>query len=353
MADQRADRRVYLDRVAADLRLPPESTSDVVDELRAHLDDAIAGLEAEGLASALAEREAIARLGDPTTLAVGIRRARQTDRRLLVAAGYGVLAAVRGAFWGYLFAFAIVILAVALSAVAIQVLVTVLDMEGYSWADMSGLLTVPYAVFATGYAGYLVPPVVARHSDRRVADVRWPIAIVGGLVVGLISCFVIRLDMTAMLALALASTPFAFAGGSLLARDDGVERPARIRLDWRTIAIVGTLSAVAISLVAITTLRPLPTDGPGTQGELPTTGPWQYPQAADDVQWSSSSGTTATTSYGMTVTFNDGMPVDWHDLRVEAWPSDDRGIPTPGVEAPVFVVPMTEMTDVPGTYEAF
>ena len=86
------------------MRLSDALDREVVEELAGHIDDSVHALEAEGLDPSMARREALARLGDPDELASGLRRARQTRRRLLVAAGYGVVASLNGAFWAYLFA---------------------------------------------------------------------------------------------------------------------------------------------------------------------------------------------------------------------------------------------------------
>ena len=93
--------------MAGRLRLPDEEATDVLEELRSHLAESAAGLVGEGLTAEQAERESIARLGNPDALADGIRTARQTRRRMLAAAGAGVIAATSGLFWGYLFAFAL------------------------------------------------------------------------------------------------------------------------------------------------------------------------------------------------------------------------------------------------------
>src|SRR5918998_505750 len=67
---------------------------------RARVADVTEGLRAEGLSEEHAEREALARLGSPDALADEIRRAHQTTRRALAAAGAGVVAAAQGGFLG-------------------------------------------------------------------------------------------------------------------------------------------------------------------------------------------------------------------------------------------------------------
>ena len=129
MSDPRADRDAYLERVAAQLRLADDDAQDVLEELRGHLAETFAGLLDEGLTTDQAERESIARLGDPGELANGIRRARQTRRRLLAAAGAGVMAGVGSVVWGSILAWALTTVA---SVVAVIVMSVVL-----SWLHLS------------------------------------------------------------------------------------------------------------------------------------------------------------------------------------------------------------------------
>lgn len=85
------DRDAFLRRVDARLPFITEQREAVLEELRGHLDESVAGLIDSGWDPIGAEEEALRRLGDPDALARDIGRAQQTNRRLLAAAGAGVL----------------------------------------------------------------------------------------------------------------------------------------------------------------------------------------------------------------------------------------------------------------------
>jgi uncharacterized membrane protein len=82
-----SDHELYLARVAAALRMPDTTTQEITEELAAHLADASHALVEAGLTTNQADREALARLGNPEDLANGVRRAHQTRRRLATAIG--------------------------------------------------------------------------------------------------------------------------------------------------------------------------------------------------------------------------------------------------------------------------
>jgi hypothetical protein len=85
------DRESFLRRVDERLPFITEQRDAVLEELRGHLDESVAGLIDDGWDPVGAEEEALRRMGDPDELARHIGRAQQTRRRLLAAAGAGVL----------------------------------------------------------------------------------------------------------------------------------------------------------------------------------------------------------------------------------------------------------------------
>ena len=180
MSDPRANRDAYLASVSARLGLPPDHERDVLEELEGHLTESAAGLVEEGLSPELAERESIARLGDPGELADGIRRARQSRRRLLAAAGAGVTAAVGGVVWGYLLASALAMVAGVLAAVAVTTVLGWLSLSNSGWASSAQAFSIPIALFVPGCVGYRLVTAVAARSARRAVTLRRPIAIAGG-----------------------------------------------------------------------------------------------------------------------------------------------------------------------------
>ena len=195
MSDPRADRDAYLARVSARLRLPPDHERDVLEELEGHLAELAASLVDEGLSAEMAERESIARLGDPGELADGIRWARQTRRRLLAAAGAGVTAAVGGVVWGYILASALATVAGMLAAIAVSTVLGWLSLSTSGWADTAQAFSIPIALFVPGCVGYRLVTAVAARSARRAVELRRPIAIVGGGILAVASLFLVRAEL--------------------------------------------------------------------------------------------------------------------------------------------------------------
>src|SRR6187200_2388320 len=147
MSDPRADRDAYLDQVAARLRLPEDHARDVIEELQGHLAASVAGLLNEGLTPDQAERESIARLGNPDELADGIRQARQSRRRLLAAAGSGAVATVGGVVWAYVFAIALATVAGVLATFLISFGLQWLNLSTPGWRPATDVLSIPFALF--------------------------------------------------------------------------------------------------------------------------------------------------------------------------------------------------------------
>jgi uncharacterized membrane protein len=341
MSDPQPDRRAYLDRVAAALRLHPASEADVLDELADHIAESVAGLRNEGLAPEPAEREALARLGDPAELAAGIRSARQTTRRLLLATGHGVWAAAGGAIWGYLFAFALVLLSSTLSMLVIGAVINQRQVSVSGWDMWSAVLSIPYALFASAYAGRVVPPAVARRSDRPMRSVARPVAIVGGVVLAVLCLLVVRIPLDAGMVIVLALVPVGFAVGAWTATEwDAAGRP-RLRARW--ILGIVALSTLAMSVLGVATMRINSAQlDLGPDPALERIGP-----PASDVIGTAGVGTSRTWTRGGPMQL--GLTADpptalsgWGDLRLEAWPAADQERPRvdPSASGPTVTAPL-------------
>lgn len=345
MSDPAADpRELYLTRVAAGLQLPPAVTHEVVEELAGHLADATEALQAEGLNPAMAEREAMARLGNPDVLSESIRLAHQTRRRTLVAAGYGVLAGLNGAFWGYLFAGALLTITALFGFGLLSLLPTVLNVNVSGWQTSSSLLSLLMALFAAGYAGHRVIGVVATRSYRRVGDIARPVALVGVAAIGWITIFWLRIDQDPTTVALLILTPLAFAVGVLLPANGRVgTRWGRIRLTARWILGLVALLTVAWVAVGIVTMRSNP--GVPDPGQVVNT---VYPVASQsEVPAASEFGPWAIGSATLSLTFDPPSQLSaWRDIRAEAWPAvtnvDGWGAVDPMATGPILSVPMVE-----------
>jgi hypothetical protein len=346
MSDPRADRRAYLGRVGDRLGMPPDSKADILEELDGHVAESVAGLIDEGLTPELAEREALARLGDPGELADGIRRARQTRRRLLLATGFGVWAAVGGAFWGYLFAFAVVTVSALFSSALVAFALQQLQITHSGWDVPSSLMTIPFAAFAAVYAGRNVPPAVSRRSDRPVRAVASPIALAGGLALAVLAIFLVRVPLDPETVVVLLLLPVGFAAGAWTSRDNATAK-GRIRLRGRWVVTTIVLTTAVLAFVATQTLRIDP-DGPSSE---PAFGFERVGPPADQVLGSavvgvgtSWSGTfwTGEDPFEMELTVDPPAGLSgWRELRLEAWPADDvSSRVNASASAPVVVAPL-------------
>lgn len=347
MSDVRADRGVYLDRVASRLRLPDERARDVLDELEGHLSESTQGFVDQGLTPEQAERQSIARLGDPDALADSLRRAQQTRRRLLAAAGAGVVAAVGSVVWGYLIALVVSIVAGVLSLAIISTTVSWLQLSVAGWGQWGDEVSIPFAAFVAGYAGRRLVLTVAWKSARRVDAIQRQIALIGGGLLAALVVFGVRDEVDPASIVLLLSMPIGFAVGAMLARDGAAERTRKLPARWLGIAVV--VATVIGSLMGFATLRINPPVPDIVPNEYSTIGP-----PATDVLgegWLDQQS-SAGFGYGVGVTISP-EPMDllagWRDVRLEAWPSTNG----PGAlqllaDHPAATAPMRRGDD--GTY---
>lgn len=350
MADPRPDRHEYLARVADRLALPGPVAADVIDELEAHIADSTAGLIEEGLDPDRAEREALARLGDPGELGDGIRRAKQTRRRLLAAAGHGALAAVNGFIWGWILAVAISVIAGVLAALIVLVVVQALGISSSGWASGSPWTSVPLVAFAFGYAGQRVPTVMAARSMRRPEVFRRPVALVGGVGIGLVTVFWLRTAIDPGTLVTLLLAPIAFAVGALLDLDARVGASGRVRISGRAVLVAVAVTALASSILALATMQINPPDGSyrymDTTEPIGPTADGVLPEGTSVMGGGASSGSVVERELGFDPP---GIPAGWTGFRLEAWREgpwvDGAGPILAGEAAPVASAPMLSTTD--------
>lgn len=349
MSDPRADRGAYLDRVAARLGLPDDHAHDVLEELEGHLTESIEGFVAQGLTAEQAERQSIARLGDPSELADGLRRARQSRRRLLAAAGAGVVAAAASVVWGYLIALAVSIIAAMASLAIISAAVSWLQISVAGWGQgqWNDVVSIPLTAFVAGYAGRRLVLTVAWKSARRVDAIQRPIALLGGGLLTAIAVFGVRTELHPAAIVLLLCVPIGFTVGVMLARDGAANRTRPLTARWLGIALV---FATVIGTVAGFATLQINHSGPYTvENDYSTIGPPATDVLGDgwlDQQSSTGLGYTV----GVTIS---PQPTDllanWHDLRLEAWPSTDgRDLLQLLADRPETIAPMTRGAD--GTY---
>lgn len=351
---ERSNREAYLGTVAAELGLPPDLESDVLDELRDHVADATEALMAEGLDDARAEREALARLGSPDVLAEQLRRAHQTQRRLLAGAGGGVWTAISEGFYGLFFGWVFLALAAALAALVVFALVSLVGSgESPSWIDLSGSTAFAAIIwaFAANRAGRAALLVAAARSRRRVAVLALPIALAGSLFLACWGLAVENLSLDWPAVIAVLAIPIGFAIGALSARE-GDAWKWRPRRTWRAFGLVaagfaGIYLGAALLMPAATTRYGDESVDVQTRLRFDRIGPTA-------VDWPVTAGGIAQAA-GRTV--NESWEVDptaiagWHDLRVELWRAETEDGPVAADAIRPIAVHPVEAVD--GAIEAF
>jgi uncharacterized membrane protein len=336
------DSQLYLARVAAQLGLPPGVEREIVEELASHVADATEALASDGLTAGQAEREALARLGNPEALADDIRRAQQTTRRLATAGVRATVSFARAGFWWLLVSYLLLFV----TAIAVWILMSAVHSMLPDADPPLGTVTTFGAMAFVWVVGaffgareaVLVAATVARRPVVQVG--RWGAAL-GAPVVALwaLAIFEAELDWLAVLGLLLV--PVAFVAGCLAG--PRVRRPDHPRR-WAAAAAVTAMILAAAVAVGAPSAR--------VSGEPPISGDMGFERVAPKLPKGSEpmydsagaglpDGTIALFKWSPAAAF-----AGWHDLRLEAWrgePTGAQGI-APDAVAP-FATAVPEVAD--------
>ena len=220
-----SDAEAFFSDVAHALPFGEVERAEILEELRAHIADSRAELEAEGLASDSAERVAIDRLGQPDRLARALTDARRSRRRLLAAAGAGSWAVASGAIYGWI----VGVLLAALAWIATQAMVRFVGPFAFDSVSFVGIGIALYV------AGNVVTPVATRAGFRAEA-VRRVLALAGALVLAACALVVWTGPLDAVGVVARLTLPVWWIAG--------ISR--RSRVGRRSIRTFGGLLLVAI-----------------------------------------------------------------------------------------------------------
>ena len=326
MADEPRDR--YLAALDELLPMPPTRRAEIIEEINAHLDDAVADGIQRGLPADRAESDAEARLGAPGLLARELARPEQSAWRLLAAAGAGVRTGIGQGLYGYLLGWFLLFLGLTVWGGLGQLIG---NMLGAGWSlqtvdqGWNSLLTAGALGVGLYFAGRAVPETVSITSRRPYPEVRaWVVATVTGLLVAIL-VFAIEVPHNWASIVIWIVAPFAFALG---AYRPGL-LPRRIRAPWVVliallllVPLLGLLSARSQGGASVD--PPAAVDGPIDHG-VSMVGPiWTDEHPVDG---------TLFTTVGSASEVAHGLRLEWQlaegvslagltDLRAEAWRAD-------------------------------
>ena len=304
----------YLRELDAVLPFPDARRAEVVEEIAAHLDDAIE----DGLSEEAAQR----RLGSPIDLARDLARPEQSAWRLLAGVGAAVRSGIGHWLYGYLLG-SLLILALSLGAAAlVQLFGTVLG-TGWNLQTADGgwntMLVAMAAAVGLYYAGRVIPARVALASRRLEPDVRpWSVA-AATVAAAAVTTLVVDMAQNLASVVALGLAPAAVALGAY--------RPGLVPAGLRAYAAIAVLAlAVPIGLLLLAgggaTGGAMEVDAGPPDRNLAHIGPW-WPGTSDTYGavelsgggWSQRDDGT----YGWEATFTPGALDGLRDLRLEAW----------------------------------
>lgn len=328
-----SDAEKFFSGVADALPFGDAERAEILEELRSHVADSRAELEAEGLATDVAERVALDRLGQPDRLARALTNARRGRRRLLAAAGAGSWAVVSSGIYGW-------IVGVLLAALAWIATLAVVRFVGPFAFDSVSFVGIGIALYV---AGSVVTPVVATRAGYRVETVRPVLAVAGAVILAAYALIGWSGPLDAVGVVARLTLPVWWIAGT--------SRRSRVgRGSTRTfggLLLVAIVVTVGIQLAQIQ-LRDVAGGAPNgatPDGELSLSriaAPAPATVAAvvtgeGQVSDAGSSGVAAGT---FIVDVSDATGLSgWSDLRVEAWRAVDPGSRSPTPVSPAATGP--------------
>ena len=325
------DRRIrFLSELDASLPMPLERRAEVIEEINAHLDDAVAARVEHGDAPDAAEAYAQRRLGAPGDLARDLARPEQSAWRLLVAVGAGVRMGVGQWIYGFMLGWLMLLLAIYSLFGALQLADRLLEtgwIFGFTDQGWNTLITSGAFAFGLYFAGRAVPRTVGIASRRVAGEVRPWVAAIGTLAAFGLFVFVIEMPQNWASAIGMAAAPMAFGLGAYWPH----LLPSRIRA--RFLAVLGAF--VLVPMIGLMSLGARSSGGVEmTEGEpadrgLSMIGPWWDDQMSGEepVMWNIRLGDPRGT----------GQPYEWElngdaalaglrSVRVEAWHVDMQAV---------------------------
>ncbi|MEO7295929.1 MAG: permease prefix domain 1-containing protein, partial [Candidatus Limnocylindria bacterium] len=287
-----AERIRYLAELDASLPMPPERRAEILEEINAHLDDAVTGRVQLGDRPDVAEAQAQARLGPPRNLAADLARPEQSGWRLVAAVGASVRVGIGQWIYGFLLGSLILLLGLYLLSAVVWATGELLDTQwSLGFTDQGWNTMLSAGTFAVGlyFAGRAMPRTASTVSRHPYAQVRPWVAAVG--TVAAFGVLVLLADMqhNAASVIAMTLAPISFAIG---AYRPGL-LPERVRWPYRFLVGAFVLVAATAGIVALSN-QPggasedaTPAGAPPDRG-LSAVGPWWIdPMTAEEpLLWS-------------------------------------------------------------------
>ena len=325
----------FLHDVAAGLPFGEVERDEIIEELRAHVEDSIAALESEGHRRDAAERAALNSLGPPERLARALTHARRSPRRLLAAAGAGSWAVATSAIYGW-------IAGGIIAGLAFILTVTVVQFAGLPFAfDSISLIAWGVAAYVSGSA---VVPVVAERAGYSPAEVRRVVGILGAAVMAAFALVGWSGPLDAVGVVAILTLPAWWILGT--------RRQTRVRRgDTRTFAWLFVIAIAAIASIQVAQAGLLDTSRAGGEsadpGELAleriaAPAPAAISELVTGQGSASIGGASGTAAGTFILDIADATALEgWRDLRVEAWRAVDPGLVSPTPVSPAASAPFT------------
>ena len=322
------DQRIrFLTELDASLPMPLERRAEVIEEINAHLDDAVAAQLERGSSPTEAEANAQARLGPPHLLAADLARSEQSTWRLLAGVGAGVRTGIGHGIYGFLLGWLLTLLGI-YAVLAIVQLSGSLFQTGWTVqvADQgwNTLITTGAIAFGLYHSGRAVPRAVGIASRRPIADVRPWVTSLGTAAAFFLLVFVVEMPQNWPSVIALSIAPLAFALGSY--RPNLIHR--RLHFPW--VVVVALLVLIPLGLLASAG-----GNGEGSdkiEGEGSVTTEWGEqrvaivgPQWASDGPLQLDASGWSSDGRGVAATWELESPTQiagLRDLRVEGWRAD-------------------------------
>lgn len=341
------DRRIsFLTELDASLPMPLERRAEVIEEINAHLDDAVAERLGHGDPPDVAEIYAQRRLGAPQDLAGDLARSEQSAWRLLAAVGAGVRMGVGQWIYGFLLGWLLLLLGIYALAGAVQLAARLLETGWtFQFTDQGWNTLVTSGAFAIGlyFAGRAVPRAVSIASRRLTSEVRPWVATIGTAATFALFFFVMEMPLNWASAIGMAAVPLTFGLG--------VYRPHLLpsRMGRRYLIIIGAL--VLVPAIGLWSAGAGSSGGVEvTDGELPDrglamVGPWWAdPMTAEQpLLWNIRLGDPRGAGDPYEWELNGGAALaGLRSLRVEAWHSEEgaQGRLDPRFREPFAVAPI-------------